>query len=70
LDEIHRLARAHDQAGKLTGAGGGGLAFVWISPTCSDEQMNALQRQLTLRNYTCWPTRLGVKGVQIEEIAD
>jgi hypothetical protein len=32
--------------------------------------MNALQRQLTLRNYTCWPTRLGVKGVQIEEIAD
>lgn len=67
LDEIHRLARAHDQAAKLTGAGGGGLAFIWLDPACSDEQVSALQRELTLGNFICWPTRLGVKGVQIEE---
>lgn len=67
LDEIHRLARDHGQAGKLTGAGGGGLAYVWLDPKCSEDQVNALQRELTLGNFTCWPTRLGVKGVQIEE---
>ncbi|XP_032790380.2 mevalonate kinase [Daphnia magna] len=70
LDEIHRLARAHGQAGKLTGAGGGGLAYVWLNPNCSDDQVNALQHQLTLGNFTCWPTRLGVKGVHIEELND
>lgn len=67
LNEIQRIAQLHGQAAKLTGAGGGGLAFVWLDPTCSDEQLRALEHDLSIRNFTYWPTRLGVKGVQIEK---
>lgn len=68
LDEIHRLARTHHQAAKLTGAGGGGLAFIWLDPACSDGQLMTLEKELSLKNFICWQTRLGVKGVQIEEV--
>ena len=74
LDDIHNLARAHGQAGKMTGAGGGGLAFIWLDPDCSPQKLGALQCELPSLNlipspnFTWLPARLGVKGVQVEKV--
>jgi mevalonate kinase len=67
LDAIHNVARIHGQACKLTGAGGGGLAFIWLEPSCTNEQLDALQKELTANKFRFWPARLGVKGVRVED---
>jgi len=68
LDGIHDLARAHDQAGKMTGAGGGGLAFIWLDPAASEMKIGALKCELpSLMGTISWRSaQLGVQGVKIE----
>lgn len=70
LDDIQRIAQTNGQAAKLTGAGGGGLAFVWLDPNCSEQQLNALKAKLQSNDppYKFWPARLGVKGLEIQQI--
>lgn len=68
LDDICRIADSHRQASKLTGAGGGGLAFIWLNPKCPEEEIKTLQEELLQKQFISWLTRLGVKGVQVEEL--
>jgi len=65
LDHIHSVAKDHGQAAKLTGAGGGGMAFVWLDPLCTQQQLDTLLLEMKQANYICWPVRLGVKGLNI-----
>ena len=67
LDTIHRLAREDGHAAKLTGAGGGGLAFVWLKPATDQSGLDQLQEQLHQCGFTCWITKLGVQGLNIQE---
>jgi len=66
LDHIHNVAKVHGQAAKLTGAGGGGMAFIWLDPTCDEEKLQSLMEEMKRANYVCWSARLGVKGLRIE----
>lgn len=66
LDHIHNVAKVHGQAAKLTGAGGGGMAFIWLDPTCDEEKLQNLMTEMERAKYVCWSARLGVKGLRIE----
>ena len=67
LDDIFRTATACGQACKLTGAGGGGLALIWVNPQSDEEVIVLLKKQLTTKGFICWETMLGVKGVEVAE---
>lgn len=65
LDSIVQKAAEHGQAAKLTGAGGGGLALIWIDPQATDAAVVTLQQQLKSQGWNSWNARLGVPGVSI-----
>lgn len=71
LDQIHSLARSHNLAGKMTGAGGGGLFFIWLDPSSVDGKVDALKCDLAglLPGISaCRLARLGVQGLRIEAL--
>lgn len=47
---------------KLTGAGGGGCALVYL-PQATGEPAAALQAALKVEGYDTWLTALGAEGV-------
>ena len=52
LEEIHKLATTRGQACKLTGAGGGGLALIWIDPDAKNEVIELLEAELNAKGYS------------------
>ena len=66
LEDICSQVAEYGLHGKLTGAGGGGFAFVLLSPTASQKSIQAAKDQLTDKGYKCWETDLGVSGVQVQ----
>ncbi|XP_034946559.1 mevalonate kinase isoform X2 [Chelonus insularis] len=65
LDDICAEARKHGLAAKLTGAGGGGYAYVLLLPDTSDDVVDHLVHVLTERGFGVTLTYLGGAGVHI-----
>ncbi|XP_025157296.1 mevalonate kinase isoform X3 [Harpegnathos saltator] len=68
LDKICDEAQKHGLAAKLTGAGGGGHAYVLIPPDTSDETISNLSQKLTAEGFKVTPAELGGNGVRVEDV--
>lgn len=70
LDIIVEAAKAHNLRGKLTGAGGGGCAFIVIPPGYSEDEIEKLKNNLKTQcnEFKFWSVPLGVSGVSISLI--
>ncbi|XP_012232891.2 mevalonate kinase [Linepithema humile] len=66
LDVICSIARASAFAGKLTGAGGGGYAYILLLPHTPAERITNLSEQLIAEGFSVTTTSLGCNGVRIE----
>jgi mevalonate kinase len=66
LDDVIATARSLGLKAKLTGAGGGGFAYILLPPFVSEDDICQVKDKLTKRGYTCCETRLGVNGVRIQ----
>ncbi|PAA88465.1 hypothetical protein BOX15_Mlig005548g1, partial [Macrostomum lignano] len=64
LDGICQVAEAHGAAAKLTGAGGGGCALIFIPGAC---QQQALLDSLAPACASLQPVQLGEPGVRLED---
>jgi len=69
LDEVIRVASSLGLHAKLTGAGGGGFAFILLPPYVKLEIVEQAKDLLTKHGLLCCETALGVDGVKIESIA-
>lgn len=67
LDRICAEARNYAFAAKLTGAGGGGHAFVLLPPDTQPETISSISRKLIADGYCVTLTSLGGAGVKINE---
>lgn len=65
LDSICAEAQSYGLAGKLTGAGGGGHAFILLLPETQPETISSLSRKLIADGFTVKLTFLGGSGVQV-----
>jgi mevalonate kinase len=69
LDRICRTVSKYGFHAKLTGAGGGGYAFVLLPP-CSSQQakVQQLKEQLQKRGFVCTETELGSAGITVSNL--
>ncbi|XP_026670975.1 mevalonate kinase [Ceratina calcarata] len=65
LDRICAEAQNYALAAKLTGAGGGGHAFILLLPDTQPETITSISRKLIADGFTVKLTTLGGPGVQI-----
>jgi len=65
LEKVCQTARAYGLHAKLTGAGGGGYAFVLVPPHACPKAVTATIESLHRQSYDCWETELGVEGVTV-----
>lgn len=68
LETVVKLAAKYQLHAKLTGAGGGGCAYVLIKQTTSDETMNQLLADLAQHKFLCYPSNIGGIGVKFEKL--
>ncbi|XP_046611362.1 mevalonate kinase [Neodiprion virginianus] len=66
IDEICAEARKHSLRAKLTGAGGGGYAYVLLPPDTNDDTITEISNAFVERGYGIELTNLGGPGVMIE----
>ncbi|XP_050446033.1 mevalonate kinase [Cataglyphis hispanica] len=66
LDLICKIARDHAFAGKLTGAGGGGYAYILLLPDIEDIHITLLSHLLKSADCSVIRTKLGCNGVTID----
>ncbi|EGD78365.1 hypothetical protein PTSG_09431 [Salpingoeca rosetta] len=66
LDDVVRLASSLGLAAKLTGAGGGGCAYVLLRPHASEDVKAKLFAALKEKGLRYWTTSLGGAGVAVE----
>ena len=69
LDRVCSVAATHGLHAKLTGAGGGGYAYVLVPPGTKSEQLEKTVAELRKDNFDCWETELGVDGVVVKNLA-
>lgn len=69
LDQICRTVSKFGLHSKLTGAGGGGYAFVLL-PACSSQQtkVQQMKEQLQRKGFVCIETELGSSGITVSNI--
>ncbi|XP_003700243.2 mevalonate kinase [Megachile rotundata] len=67
LDRICAEAQNYALAAKLTGAGGGGHAYILLLPDTQPETISSISRKLIADGFTVTLTTLGVPGVQIHK---
>ncbi|XP_029037327.1 mevalonate kinase [Osmia bicornis bicornis] len=67
LDRICAEAQNYALAAKLTGAGGGGHAYILLLPDTQPETISSISRKLIADGFTVTLTTLGVSGVQIHK---
>jgi len=69
LDRICRTASKFGLHAKLTGAGGGGYAFVLL-PACSSQQtkVQQMKEQLQRKGFVCIETELGSAGLTVSNV--
>ncbi|XP_076231830.1 ALG6 alpha-1,3-glucosyltransferase garnysstan [Calliopsis andreniformis] len=65
LDRICAEAQNYALAAKLTGAGGGGYAYILLLPDTQPETISSISRKLIADGFTVTLTTLGGPGVQI-----
>eukprot|EP00043_Microstomoeca_roanoka_P017466 m.182300 g.182300 ORF g.182300 m.182300 type:complete len:390 (+) comp16639_c7_seq5:85-1254(+) len=65
LDEVVSIAHNLGLPAKLTGAGGGGCAFILIRPGLDQETKPRLFKALETRGLRYWTTKLGGQGASI-----
>lgn len=69
LDRICRTVSKFGLHAKLTGAGGGGYAFVLL-PACSSQQtkVQQMKEQLQRKGFVCTETELGSAGITVSNV--
>lgn len=67
LDLICATAKKRGFSAKLTGAGGGGFAYVLIPPNASDADVEGLGCDLVASGFSVTETNLGGSGVKIHD---
>ncbi|XP_071538315.1 mevalonate kinase-like isoform X2 [Panulirus ornatus] len=63
LDRLVIMARSHGLHAKLTGAGGGGFAFVVLGCTTPKATVTACRKELEGAGYQVWQTSVGAPGL-------
>lgn len=66
LEEVCKIVQNHGLFAKLTGAGGGGFAYVLLPPYVQEKDIDVAKEKLAKRGFVCCETRLGVQGVQVQ----
>lgn len=66
LEMICAMAQLHLYAGKLTGAGGGGYAYILLPPDADSKSIELFSEQLEDKGFEITMTSLGGSGVKIE----
>lgn len=67
LDKICDEARKYGLAAKLTGAGGGGHAYILIPPDIVDETISSISQKLTADGFKVTQAQIGCSGVKIDK---
>ncbi|XP_014475947.1 PREDICTED: mevalonate kinase [Dinoponera quadriceps] len=67
LDRICDEARKRGLGAKLTGAGGGGHAYILIPPDTAQETISSISQKLTAEGFKVTMTQIGCSGVKIDE---
>ena len=67
LDRICAEAKNYALAAKLTGAGGGGYAYILLLPDTPNEAITSITKKLIANGYLVTLTNLGGAGVTIHE---
>lgn len=67
LDKVRQVALEHGLHAKLTGAGGGGCALVFIRSSYAEERRLKVCEALKQSGFNCYQVKLGVPGVSIEQ---
>jgi len=65
LDKVREIASKYNFKSKLTGAGGGGSAFVLIPKTSALSQVNALIQDYSAQGFDCLNVHIGASGVRL-----
>lgn len=65
LEKIRAIAYKYSYAAKLTGAGGGGYAYILLFPDSEIEFIKLLSRELEEKNFHVTMTSLGGGGVKL-----
>lgn len=65
LDRICAEAKNYGLAAKLTGAGGGGYAYILLLPDTPTETITSISKKLIANGYLITLTNLGGAGVQL-----
>lgn len=69
LDKIVNVAKEFNLHAKLTGAGGGGFAFVLLPPHVKAESVKLAKDKLqNEEGFRCWETILEQKGVSVQKM--
>lgn len=68
LDNIMIIAKDHGYSGKLTGAGGGGCALIYVLDTFEEARLIDLKLILTEKGYDCYEVSVGVPGLAFHDI--
>ncbi|XP_066600603.1 mevalonate kinase [Prorops nasuta] len=68
LDGICCHAKNYGYAAKLTGAGGGGYAYILLRPDTQSEDISRMSHKLVADGYNISLTALGCPGVQISPL--
>ena len=66
LEEVVSIAKSLGLHAKLTGAGGGGFAFILLPPFVQESVVHDVHGRLTKQGYECREARLGVNGVRVQ----
>ncbi|GFS44833.1 mevalonate kinase [Trichonephila inaurata madagascariensis] len=66
LDDIHDIAKKYSYSSKLTGAGGGGCAIVFLYPKNGDSSFDMLKMELQHHEYEVYDIFMGCTGVQVK----
>jgi len=66
LDKVCSVASSYGLHGKLTGAGGGGYAYILVPPTTKSQDLDRIVTELKKENFDCWETDIGVDGVIVK----
>ena len=67
LDDVCDIAAQHGVHAKLTGAGGGGCAFVLLPQHMSERALTTLSSAFKYKGFEVWETTVGGQGVASHE---
>ena len=65
LDRICRTVSKYGLHAKLTGAGGGGYAFILLPPQVSEHKLQQAKETLQRKGFVCTETELGGVGITV-----